>query len=126
MTHRYPLRVLIVDDCPDDAELAIRALQRGAFAPDWLRVETPEALCEALCAPAGWDVIACDSGLPRLDTAHIRALVHAIAPAVPIVLLSGRTAAELQPKLDANIAAFVSKDQLDQLPAMVRAILRLA
>jgi CheY-like chemotaxis protein len=118
--------MLIVDDCPDDAELMIRALQRGGFAPEWMRVETAEALCEALDAPAGWDVITCDSGLPRLDTAHTRALVRAQAPTVPIVLLSGRHVVELQQKLEPEIAAaFVSKDQLDQLPSTIRALLRL-
>ena len=42
------LRVLVVEDSPDDAELLMHALRKGGFLPDWQRVETAAAMEEAL------------------------------------------------------------------------------
>jgi|ETN01SMinimDraft_4_1059930.scaffolds.fasta_scaffold659090_2 hypothetical protein len=35
-----PLRVLILDDSPADAELAVAELRRAGFDPEWERVDT--------------------------------------------------------------------------------------
>jgi CheY-like chemotaxis protein len=64
-----PLRMLIVDDSADDAELMSRALRQGGFAPECVRVDTADAVASALAEERGWDVIACDYRLPRLDAA---------------------------------------------------------
>ena len=45
---RQPLRLLLVEDSPDDAALVLRTLRRGGYEPDYLRVQTAEALDEAL------------------------------------------------------------------------------
>ncbi len=34
------LRVLIVEDSPDDAELMVQRLEEEGFQPDWRRVES--------------------------------------------------------------------------------------
>lgn len=119
------LRVLIVDDSRDDGELIVRALRQGGFLPVCARVETAEALAAALAQPAGWDVITCDSGVPRLDTARVVAAVQLTMPTVPIVLVSGRYRQELGEELSGGFAsAFVSKDQLGELPATIRELLQ--
>ena len=48
-----PIRVLLVEDSPDDAELTVRALRRGGLDPTYERVDTPEAMRAALSAAAG-------------------------------------------------------------------------
>ena len=35
-----PLKILLVEDNPDDAELALVALRAAGFAPDWHRAST--------------------------------------------------------------------------------------
>ncbi len=45
-----PLRVLILEDNPDDAELLVRRLRQAGFDCDWQRVET-EAAYQALLSP---------------------------------------------------------------------------
>ncbi len=43
-----PLRVLIVEDSPDDVLLVVRELRRGGYEPTYERVETEEDLRRAL------------------------------------------------------------------------------
>src|SRR5438477_551797 len=38
-----PLRVVILEDRPDDAELLVHSLRQAGFAPEWRRVDTREA-----------------------------------------------------------------------------------
>ncbi len=45
---RQSLRVLIVEDSPDDAVLVLHELRRGGFDPVYERVETAEDLRVAL------------------------------------------------------------------------------
>ena len=51
-----PLRVLIVDDSAEDAELMVRALERGGRSVAHERVQTEAALASALAKPR-WDVV---------------------------------------------------------------------
>jgi len=48
-----PLKVLIVEDNPADAELALRQLRRDGFEPEWERVDTEDAYLARL----KWDSI---------------------------------------------------------------------
>ena len=43
-----PLRLLIVEDMPDDAELMVMRLEAEGFNPDWQRVQTEEEFLKAL------------------------------------------------------------------------------
>src|ERR1017187_8340359 len=60
-----PLRVLIVEDSPDDTLLIAAELQRGGLVPVYERVETAVSLQAALDAHE-WDVIICDYSMPHL------------------------------------------------------------
>ncbi|MHC5537578.1 hypothetical protein ACYOEI_05030, partial [Singulisphaera rosea] len=57
------LRILIVEDSADDAEVAMLALSRGAITPDWKRVESADELRAAL-AEGPWDAVLSDFTLP--------------------------------------------------------------
>ena len=58
-----PLRVLIVEDRPSDAELMVLRLEEEGFAPDWVRVEDEAAYLAQLEARP--DLILSDWSLPR-------------------------------------------------------------
>lgn len=82
------LRVLIVDDSRDDAELAEFALREGGLAVE----------CRRLCAPAGLDaalegfdpqLVLCDLNLPGWSGHEAMAAVRARAPAARFVFLTG-------------------------------------
>src|SRR5256885_13096314 len=61
-----PLAVLFVEDSPDDAELALRALAGGGYDVTHERVDTAAAMTAALDRRA-WDVIVSDYSMPSFN-----------------------------------------------------------
>ncbi len=53
------LQLLLVDDSVEDAERMLLELLRGGFAPKWRRVETADALSDALTQER-WDIVLWD------------------------------------------------------------------
>jgi|SRR5215472_18194816 len=119
-----PLRMLFVDDSADDVELMSRALQQGGFAAECVRVDTADAIASALAEERGWDIIACDYRLPRLDAARVLHTARAALPIVPILLVCGRYPPDLWHEIGSGlISEFVSKDRIAELPRIVAALL---
>jgi len=111
--------VLIVDDSEDDAVLIVRALKRGGYRPDCTRVSSPERFADALAEP--WDVILCDSSVPRLELSRLLWLVHGKRGAPPLLVVSGRHPSQLgEAVTDPSVRGLVSKNRLDDLPGVVR------
>ena len=60
-----PLRVLIAEDSPADAELIVAQLRRAGFAPQWTRVESePDFLRELAGQP---DIVLSDYAMPQFS-----------------------------------------------------------
>ena len=83
-----PLRVLIVEDQPDDAELVLRELRRGGFAPCHERVDTAEALIAAL-AREPWDVVVADYSMPHFNGTEALAILRERGYDTPFIFVSG-------------------------------------
>jgi PAS domain S-box-containing protein len=116
---KTPLRVLIVEDSPDDADLAVLELSRGGFEVEWSRVETPEAFRAAL--HPGLDIILSDYVMPRFDGLRALKLLLESGLPIPFILVSG-TIGE-----DTAVAAmrlgatdYLLKDRLARLAPAVR------
>lgn len=114
-----PLRVLLVDDCADDAELVMLELQHAGIAAECRRVEREATLRDALATFAP-DLVLSDLNLPGYSGRDAHALVREQAPGVPFVFVTGSTA-DGQPLPVAD--AVVLKDALATLPAVVRGLL---
>jgi len=82
-----PLRLLIVEDCPADAELMVAELKRTGFAPAWERVETEADFLAQL--PQPWDAILCDYKLPQFDGLRALYLMQSHGVDLPFILVSG-------------------------------------
>lgn len=120
-----PLRVLIVDESNDDAELIARAFRRVGLNVEWIRVDEPDKFANALRAAEQWDVILWDTGVPRFGYDQIVAMAHAVAPSAPTVLVTGHRGPQLEALLaDGTTAAFVSKEHLEDVPVLVYALTR--
>ncbi len=83
-----PLRVLIIEDSENDAELLLRELRRGGYAPEFERVETPEGLEDAL-ARRSWDMIISDYAMPRFNGVQALKLTQEKGGDIPFILVSG-------------------------------------
>lgn len=122
-----PLRVLLVEDNPDDAHLICHRLSRSGCASDVHVVSALPELDVALASEA-WDLVLSDMALPGFNGYDV--LVHAKhgQPLLPVIALSGLRRDPRGPQmLAAGAAAFVSKDDLAALPAAVsRAASRLS
>ncbi|MEA3443850.1 MAG: hypothetical protein U9R19_03905, partial [Bacteroidota bacterium] len=59
------IKVLIVEDAHDDAELIILELSRQGINADWKRVETCDSIISEL-KDRQWDIIISDFSLPGL------------------------------------------------------------
>ncbi|MCC7496926.1 MAG: PAS domain S-box protein [Bryobacterales bacterium] len=83
-----PLRVLLVEDCDDDAVLLVAALRRAGYQVTHSRIETAADL--RLSVQVGrWDVVLCDHNLPDFDSLTALRLVRSIDPDVPFIIVSG-------------------------------------
>jgi PAS domain S-box-containing protein len=83
-----PLRTLIIEDNEDDAVLVVRMLQKGGFDVTCERVETAEAMGEAI-SRATWDVIISDYSLPHFGGDEALTLYHERALDIPFIIVSG-------------------------------------
>ncbi|HJW04297.1 MAG TPA: EAL domain-containing protein [Azospira sp.] len=86
------MRILLVEDSVDDAELLMLALEEGQFAARVHRVETRTQLVSAL-ADGVWDLMICDNNLPDLDATRAIELARAATQSdplpLPIIVMSG-------------------------------------
>jgi two-component system cell cycle sensor histidine kinase/response regulator CckA len=114
------LRVLLVEDSEDDAELI-----RIALGEPYMKcVETPEALAAALAEP-GWDVVISDHNLPRFSAPAALALVRSSKPALPFVIVSGAIGEETAvAAMKAGADDYVMKENLARLAPAVERTLR--
>jgi PAS domain S-box-containing protein len=82
------LRVLLVEDSSDDAELLVHALKKLGFEPQFERVET-EAEMERALQTRAWDIVLADYSLPQFDAPAAIALLHRLGIELPLLIISG-------------------------------------
>ncbi len=82
-----PLRLLIVEDRPDDAELLLAELRRAGYDPKWTLVETPEGFVAGLGERP--DIVICDYSLPAMTALDALRIVSELQLDVPVIVVSG-------------------------------------
>jgi PAS domain S-box-containing protein len=82
-----PLRVLIVEDNQDDAELIQLTLSRAGFPVVCKVVQTPAAMRAAVESQI-WDVITSDHSMPQFSAPAALALAKELCPGVPFFIVS--------------------------------------
>src|SRR5882757_5493920 len=113
------IRVLIVEDTPNDAELMVHELRRSGFAPDWKRVETEAEYLDSLAHPP--EVILSDSNLPEFDGLHALDLIQERGLDIPFILVSGRIGEDLAvDAMKRGAWDYLLKDRLARLGETVR------
>ncbi|MCX7919482.1 MAG: PAS domain-containing protein [bacterium] len=115
------LRVLIVEDSDDDAQLILRELRQGGYEPIYLRVQTPQDLQQAL-ANQTWDIVLSDHSMPRFDAFAALEILLAHKLDIPFILVSGSIGEQKAVEImRAGAQDFIMKDNLARLvPAIER------
>jgi signal transduction histidine kinase len=114
-----PLRVLQVEDSPDDAELIVDRLREAGLAPDAHRVDSAEALSAALALQA-WDIVLCDYALPSFDALDALTILKRERLDLPFIIVSGSMQEEAAVRaMKAGASDFFKKDNLTRLPAAI-------
>ncbi len=116
---RVPLRLLLIEDSEDDAELICLELERGGFELDWRRVETEETFRAALDGP--WDVIISDFQMPEFDGLHAFSLYKDRKLDTPFIFVSGALGEERAVEaMRAGARDYLLKGNLARLNVAVR------
>src|SRR5690348_12030509 len=88
MDDSKPLKLLLVEDSADDAELLLAELRRGGFEPQAKRIETSEEMREALQSET-WDMIVADYSMPRFSATAALRVLRSTGIDLPFIIVSG-------------------------------------
>jgi diguanylate cyclase (GGDEF)-like protein len=115
------LRVLIVEDSQDDAELLVIELELGGYKPLWQRVDTPATLDVVLDTQA-WDIIIADYSMPKFTALEALQLLQDKGLDLPFIIVSGTIGEETAiGAMKAGAHDYLLKENLARLvPAIER------
>src|SRR5512135_1539365 len=82
-----PLRVLIVEDSEEDADLIVLELKRGGYEPIYRRVDNGDGMERAL-TECEWDVVLSDFSMPGFSVNEALDLVQERGLDLPFVIVS--------------------------------------
>lgn len=121
---RQTLRVLLIEDNPDDAELILREL-RSNWDVLGERVETEQQVLDALHSKP-WDIVLCDFTMPLLDPSRVAKILEELDMDLPFVIVSGAITASQAEKIffDQAVNGFVSKDNLSKLVLSIERMMK--
>jgi len=115
-----PLRILLVEDSEDDAELMLRELRRSGYEVTSERVATAEAMANALERDK-WDLVMCDYVLPGFGGLEALALFRRKGFDIPFIVVSGHIGEEIAvAAMQAGADDYLMKDRLARLVPAVR------
>jgi PAS domain S-box-containing protein len=113
-----PLKVLIAEDNPADAELLVRELRRAGFEPDWQRVDTEQEYLKHL--HDGLDLVLSDYQMPQFSGLRALALLNQSGLEVPLIIVSGTIGEDTAvAAMKQGAADYLLKDRLTRLGSAV-------
>ncbi len=119
LTRRH-LRLLLVEDNPDDAFLLERHLTRHGFSLEVTRVETDSEMIAALDAPQCPDLVIADYNLPKFSGPAALQLVKATSHDIPFIMMSGAISEETAVEsMRAGAQDYVTKQNLVRLVPVI-------
>jgi PAS domain S-box-containing protein len=118
-----PIRVLIAENDPNDAELLVRELRRSGFEPAWTRVDTEADYLRELVPEV--DVVLSDYAMPFFDGLRALRLLRERFADTPFILVSGTVGEDTAvAAMKEGASDYLIKDRLTRLGASIRAALQ--
>jgi len=119
-----PLKVLIVEDLPDDALLLVRALKKLGYEVEWKQVETAPELRAAL-GHKTWDIVFVDYKLPRFSGPAALQIIERMNLDLPTIVVSGTVGEDVAVEtMKIGAHDYLMKDNLKRLGPVVMRELR--
>jgi PAS domain S-box-containing protein len=118
------LRILIIDDSEDDANLILQTLHSGGYDAVSEIADSSEDMHVAL-DHKNWDVITSDHGMPHFSAPAALKIATEICPLVPFIIVSGEIDLNLAVTLMRSGAKdYITKSELSRLvPVIERELL---
>lgn len=120
---KQQLRVLLIEDMPEDVELIRRELNKTGMAVSCQLVETEEKFLKHLWEQPP-DIILSDHGVPGFGGRTALKLARKWVPDVPFLLVTGATNLDTQGEAEERADGHVSKNSLGHLADAVKRVLK--
>src|SRR5688572_17933170 len=118
------LKVLVVEDSENDAELLLHALNRAGYKPSARRVDSATEMEQAL-SQDNWDLIISDYVLPQFSGLEALKLVQRRSLDIPFIIVSGKIGEETAVEaLKAGAHDYLLKDRMTRLGAAIERALK--
>jgi len=119
-----PLKVLVLEDRPEDLELILRTLRKAGFTPNHKRVESEAEYRVAL--KEEWDVILSDYTLPQFNAPQALAVLQQMGLDAPFLVITGSISEDVAVAcMKQGAADYLLKDRLVRLGAAVEQALQI-
>lgn len=114
-----PLKVLIVEDSPEDAEIVLWELRKAGFAPVSLRVDERQQMLDALQSEE-WQIVLSDYVMPHFSGLEALELVKQGGHDMPFIIISGRVGEDIAVEaMRAGASDYLLKGNLSRLCAVI-------
>lgn len=118
------LKILMIEDLDEDADLIVRVLNKENFNFSYIRVDSRERLIAALESFSP-DLILCDHSLPQFNSIEALNICQRMELATPFILVTGAVSEEFAVMCIKNGADdYVLKSNLSRLPLAIRMALK--
>lgn len=120
---KMPLKVLVVEDSRDDAELLTHALRKAGYNPS-SALASSEPQMRALLGQQPWDLIISDYVIPGFGGLPALSILKELDLPIPFIIVSGKIGEDVAVEaLKAGANDYLLKDRLTRLgPAVDRAL----
>lgn len=115
------IKLLILEDRPEDAELILYHLRGAGFDPLWQRVDTRQDYQQALSSDL--DLILADVDLPQFDALAAVQLLNETGFAIPLIVVTGYYEKMALECLKLGAVDYLLKDRLSRLGQAVESAL---
>jgi len=116
---KFPVKVLIIEDNRDDAELCLRVLKKAQFDVQADVVRTEEEFTERI-GTITYDVILADHNLGNWTGMDALYLLHKEQLDIPFILVTGALGEQAAVEcLKNGVADYILKDRMERLPVAI-------
>ena len=120
---KIPLKVLVVEDSSDDAELLLRALKQAGYDPSYALVQNAQGM-RAQLRKMEWDMVISDYVIPGFGGISALKVLRDSGHDIPFIIVSGKIGEDVAVEaLHSGANDYLLKDRLTRLgPAIDRVL----